>query len=67
MMRRRRGIWHGINADYDLTAANALYLIICCLSTELCLTPDDLGLPPDDMVLPAAADCDDRRRACAVA
>jgi hypothetical protein len=34
---------HGSGSRYDLTAANALYLLVCALSSELGLTPEQMS------------------------
>jgi hypothetical protein len=46
MMRVRGGIDHVSGNDYDLTAAGALYLLVCALGSAFGLTPEDiLGAP----------------------
>ncbi len=46
MMRVRGGIDHFSGNDYDLTAAGALYLLVCALGSAFGLTPEDiLGAP----------------------
>ena len=49
MLRAPGRIEHLSNRDYDLTAADALYLVLCCLASELGLTPEALGLSPEDI------------------
>ena len=49
MARRRGGIKPLSGNDYDLTAAEALYMIFVCLAPELGLTREEaLGLSPED-------------------
>jgi hypothetical protein len=49
MVRARGRIEHLSGRDYDLTAAEALYLILVCLAPELGLTREEaLGLSPED-------------------
>jgi hypothetical protein len=43
MLRGRRGIEHASNPQYDLTPANALYLIVCALGSALGLTLEDIN------------------------
>ena len=55
MVRTRRGIEHLSGHDYDLTAADALYLIFFTLAPEFGLTREEvLGLSPEDIA--SAAD-----------
>ena len=55
MVRTRRGIEHLSGHDYDLTAAEALYLIFFTLAPEFGLTREEvLGLSPEDIA--SAAD-----------
>jgi len=49
MARKRGGIAHLSGSDYDLTAAEALYLIVFILAPELGLTREALGLGPEDI------------------
>jgi transposase-like protein len=49
MLRAPGRVEHLSSRDYDLTAADALYLVICCLASELGLTPEALGLSPEDI------------------
>jgi hypothetical protein len=44
MWRVPGGIRHVSGADYTLTAAEALHLVLCAYGRELGLTPEDLGL-----------------------
>jgi hypothetical protein len=53
MLRARGRIEHLSGRDYDLTAAEALYLIFFSLAPELGLTREALSLSPED--IPAAA------------
>jgi hypothetical protein len=43
MMRVRGGIEHVAGPNYDLTAANALYLLVCALGSALGLTPEAIS------------------------
>jgi hypothetical protein len=49
MLRARGRIEHLSGHDYDLTAAEALYLILFSLAPELGLTREPLGLGPEDI------------------
>ena len=49
MVRTSRGIEHASSADYDLTAAVALYLLLYALGHRHALTPEELGLRPEDI------------------
>ncbi len=55
MLRAGRGIKHASGAGYDLTAAGALYLLLCALGQELGLTPEELGLRPEDVAAAATS------------
>ena len=44
MVRTRRGIEHLSGRDYDLTAADALYLIVFSLAPQLGLSPEDIAV-----------------------
>ena len=55
MLRKSGRIEHPLGTDYDLTAAEALYLIFVCLAPELGLTREEaLGLDPEDIASAAA-------------
>ena len=55
MVRTRRGIEHLSGRDYDLTAADALYLIVFSLAPQLGLTREAvLGVSPEDIAVAAA-------------
>jgi len=49
LLRVRGGIRHVSGPYYDLTAAHALYLLLCALGEELGLTPEALGFTPEDV------------------
>ena len=50
MVRTRRGIEHLSGRDYDLTAAEALYLILFTLAPQFGLTREEvLGMSPEDI------------------
>lgn len=53
MLRERRGIQHVSAVDYDLTAADATWLILCALAPMLGKTPEALGLTPEDIAAAA--------------
>jgi hypothetical protein len=48
------GIRHVSEADYTLTAAEALHLVLCGLGQELGLTPEALGFTPEEIAAAAA-------------
>jgi hypothetical protein len=53
MGRVRGGISHLSGTDYDLTAAEALYLLLCMLSRDLGLTLEALGVTQEDIAAAA--------------
>jgi hypothetical protein len=56
MVRTGRGIEHASSADYDLTAAVALYLLLYALGHRHGLTPEELGLRPEDLAAAATSE-----------
>ncbi len=55
MLRAGRSIKHVSGADYALTAADALHLLLCALGQELGLTPEALGLRPEEIAAAATS------------
>lgn len=53
MWRVPGGIRHVASADYTLTAAEALLIVLCAYGREIGLTPEDLGLTPEDVAAAA--------------
>jgi hypothetical protein len=54
MLRVPGRIEHLSTRDYDLTPAQAVYLILCWFGTEFGLAPEALGLTHDDIAAAAA-------------